>query len=354
MNKTAPFFFLLLLTGCGTQQPQIPQTGLEARNGMVVSARREASDIGTQILQQGGNAFDAMVATELALAVAYPYAGNLGGGGFMVYRKADGQIGSLDYREKAPEAASANMFLDQNGKPIPEKSTASPLAVGVPGTVAGIFAVHDKFGSLPMAEILKPVIALAEKGVIVTGRDEVNMNIYRPAIVRLSGDSTLYARPYKQGERIVYKALAQTLRRIAQNGRDEFYKGETGQKLVDFLQSRGGIITMKDLADYQAKWREPVTFKYKELRVISMAPPSSGGICLGQIMKMVEPFSSSDTTPPTTSSCSLKPNDARMLTGIAISATRISSRSPLPDCSTGNTCAPGCSISVLAKRRRAM
>jgi len=290
MKKSAPILFLLLLAGCRTQQPQIPETGLEASNGMVVSARQEASDIGIQILKQGGNAFDAMVATELALAVAYPYAGNLGGGGFMVYRKADGQIGSLDYREKAPGAASPDMFLDKNGKPIPGKSTASPLAVGVPGTVAGIFAVHDKFGSLPMSEILKPVIALAEKGVVVTDRDETNMNIYRPAITRQSGDSTLYAHPFKKGGRIVYKALAQTLRRISQNGRDEFYKGETGRKLVDFLRLKGGIITMKDLADYQAKWRDPVTFKYKELRVISMAPPSSGGICLGQIMKMVEPF----------------------------------------------------------------
>ena len=144
------------------------QTGLVADKAMVVSAREEASKIGVAIMKKGGNAFDAMVATELALAVAYPYAGNIGGGGFMVYRKANGETGTLDYREKAPLNASKNMFLDKNGNLIKGKSTASPLAIGVPGTIAGVFAVHEKLGSLPMAEIMKPVIELAEKGVIVT------------------------------------------------------------------------------------------------------------------------------------------------------------------------------------------
>jgi gamma-glutamyltranspeptidase/glutathione hydrolase len=150
----------------------IAQTGLIAQKGMVVSAREEASKIGVEIMKKGGNAFDAMVATELALAVAYPYAGNIGGGGFMVFRKANGEVGSLDYREKAPLAATKDMFLDKNKNVIKGKSTETPLAIGVPGTIAGVFAVHKKYGSLPMSEIMKPVIALAEKGVVVTHKQE--------------------------------------------------------------------------------------------------------------------------------------------------------------------------------------
>ena len=141
----------------------IAQKGLIVDKAMIVSAREEASKIGVAILKKGGNAFDAMVATELALAVAYPYAGNIGGGGFMVFRKANGETGTLDYREKAPLSATKNMFLDKAGNILPDKSTDSPLAIGVPGTIAGVFAVHEKLGSLPISEIMKPVIELAEK-----------------------------------------------------------------------------------------------------------------------------------------------------------------------------------------------
>src|SRR6187431_2782197 len=167
MKKTAFLILFISLNSFGQKETK-HTTGLIAEKAMVVSAREEASKIGAEIMQKGGNAFDAMVATELALAVAYPYAGNLGGGGFMVFRKANGEVGSLDYREKAPLAATKNMFLDKNGKVIKGKSTESPLAIGVPGTIAGVFAVHKKYGSLPISEILKPVIALAEKGVVVT------------------------------------------------------------------------------------------------------------------------------------------------------------------------------------------
>ncbi|PZX92082.1 gamma-glutamyltransferase [Flavobacterium aquariorum] len=264
--------------------------GLIVDKAMVVSAREEASKIGAEIMQKGGNAFDAMVATELALAVAYPYAGNLGGGGFMVFRKANGEIGSLDYREKAPLAASKNMFLDKNGKVIKGKSTESPLAIGVPGTIAGVFAVHKKFGSMPMSKILKPVIALAEKGVIVTQRQEKRLNDYRFAIIKANGENTKFATIYKQNDTIKYPVLAATLKRIAKNGRNEFYKGQTAKTLVKYLQGKGGIITMEDLAKYEAKWRTPLSFKYKNLKVISMSPPSSGGICLAQILKMIEPY----------------------------------------------------------------
>ena len=264
--------------------------GLVANKAMVVSAREEASKIGVEIMEKGGNAFDAMVATELALAVAYPYAGNLGGGGFMVFRKANGEVGSLDYREKAPLAATKNMFLDKDGNVIKGKSTESPLAIGIPGTIAGVFAVHDKYGSMPMSEILKPVIALAERGVIVTYRQEKRLNDYRAAIIKINGENTKFATVYKQNDTIKYPALASTLRRIAQNGRNEFYKGQTAKTLVKYLKQKGGIVTMKDLAKYEAKWRTPLSFTYKDLKVISMAPPSSGGICLAQILKMIEPY----------------------------------------------------------------
>lgn len=266
------------------------QTGLIANKAMVVSAREEASKIGTAILQKGGNAFDAMVATELALAVAYPYAGNIGGGGFMVYRKANGETGALDYREKAPLAATKNMFLDKDGKIIKGKSTESPLAIGVPGTIAGVFAVHEKLGSLPMSEIMKPVIELAEKGVIVTKKQEKSLNTYRESIIKANGNTTKFATVFKENDTIKYPALAETLKRIAKNGKNEFYRGQTAGKLIRYFKKIGAIITKKDLAQYEAKWRNTLEFGYKDLKIISMAPPSSGGICLAQIMTMISSF----------------------------------------------------------------
>ena len=287
--KISQFLFLSIFCSFLSENV-LAQTGLIANKAMVVSAREEASKIGVEIMQKGGNAFDAMVATELALAVAYPYAGNLGGGGFMVYRKANGEIGSLDYREKAPLAAHKTMFLDKEGNVIKGKSTESPLAIGVPGTIAGVFAVHKKLGSLPMSEILKPVIALAEKGVIVTRKQERRLNDYREEIIKVNGNQTLFAKPFKEKDTIKYPALAATLKRIAKNGRDEFYKGQTAKTLVQYLQQKGGIITMKDLKQYEAKWRTPLSFQYKDLKIISMPPPSSGGICLAEIFKMIAPF----------------------------------------------------------------
>lgn len=266
------------------------QKGLVASQAMVVSARSEASQIGAEIIKKGGNAFDAMAATELALAVAYPYAGNIGGGGFMVYRKANGETGSLDYREKAPLAASKNMYLDKDGNVIPNLSVNGALAIGVPGTIAGIFAVHEKFGKLPMAEILNPVIALAKRGVVVTQKQQKQMDTWRSDIIKISGSQTLLSKSFITGDTVKYPALAETLTRILKNGKAEFYKGETAQKMVAFLQKNGGIITMQDLATYEVKWRKPITFQYKDLQIISMAPPSSGGITLEQILKMIEPY----------------------------------------------------------------
>ncbi len=273
-------------------EPKVDESkrGLIVENAMVVSARAEASEIGAAILQQGGNAFDAMFATELALAVAYPFAGNLGGGGFMVYRDKDGNIGGLDYREKAPLAASRDMYLDENGDVIPGLSTLGAMAVGIPGTVAGVFEAHEKFGSLPVETLLEPVIALAKKGVVVTEKQEDRIKNYQEYFIQANKDSILFNKKWQANDTIKYPVLASTLERIQKNGKDEFYRGETARTLVDFMQENGGIMTMEDLARYEAKWRDPITFEYDDLRIISMSPPSSGGICLAQIMEMVEPY----------------------------------------------------------------
>ncbi|WP_047789676.1 gamma-glutamyltransferase [Tenacibaculum mesophilum] len=286
--KKAFLFFLTLIVLYSCKKEKV--LGTITEKAMVVSARKEASQIGSDILQKGGNAFDAMVATELALAVTYPYAGNLGGGGFMVYRKNTGEIGALDYREKAPLAAHKDMYLDSIGDVIKNKSTLGAMAAGIPGTVAGVFATHEKFGSLPIQEILKPIIALAKKGVVVTQKQEDRIKKYQHYFLEVNKDSILFDKPWKKGDTIKYTALAATLERIAKNGRDEFYKGETAKRLVDFMQNNGGIMTEEDLAKYEAKWRTPITFTYDDLRIISMSPPASGGICLAQIMNGIEPF----------------------------------------------------------------
>ncbi|MBJ6369446.1 gamma-glutamyltransferase [Snuella sedimenti] len=269
---------------------KITKRGLITKHAMVVSAREEASKIGSDILKKGGNAFDAMVATELALAVAYPYAGNIGGGGFMVYRKHDGKTGCLDYREKAPLQATKSMYLDKDHNIIPEKSTLGAMAIGIPGTIAGIFAVHEKFGTLPIQEIFQPVIDLANNGVVVTEKQAKQIYSKQADFLKVNKDTILFSNEWKINDTIIQTNLGRTLTRIMQNGRDEFYKGETAKTLSRFIQDNGGIITEEDLAKYEAKWRNPIIFEYDDLKIISMSPPSSGGICLAQIMKMIEPF----------------------------------------------------------------
>src|SRR5690606_12861885 len=261
-----------------------------ADSAMVVSARAEASEIGIKSRKMGGNAFDAMIATHMALALTYPNAGNLAGGGFMVYRTQHGEIGSLDYREKAPKAASKDMFLDAAGNIVENKSSVGALSVGVPGTIAGIFAVHEKFGSLPMEVILSPVIELAQKGYTITENEAEELKKHAPLFEETNGGKILYSTPLKAADTLKNHALANTLQRISKNGRAEFYSGETGQKLISFLKQKGGILTLDDLGAYEAQWREPLVFNYKDLKIISMGPPSSGGICLAQILKMVEPY----------------------------------------------------------------
>ena len=264
--------------------------GLVTDKAMVVSARKEASKIGTEIMKLGGNAFDAMMATEMALAVTYPYAGNLGGGGFLVYRMADGEVGALDYREKAPLAAIKGMYLDEDGNIIKGKSTLGSLAIGVPGTIAGVFKAQERFGHLDIVTILKPVIELAENGFTITQKQELRFKGYDSLFKVINGKEILFNKNQSAGKKLKNLALTETLKRISKNGRDEFYKGETAQKLIAHLKEKGSIITMEDLARYEAKWRKPIQFQYDDLTITSMSPPSSGGICLNQIMSMVEDF----------------------------------------------------------------
>jgi len=271
----------LLILGCSNPKPI---------KGAVVSAREEASAIGVAIMKQGGTAFDAMIATDLALTVCYPNAGNISGGGFAVYRTNEGEIGSLDFREKAPLGASSDMYLDAEGNVIPNKSTLGGLAVGVPGTVAGLVALHEKFGTLPWETLVQPAIDLARKGYVVTPKQEQSFKSKKDDFIAVNGPETLYAQDFEAGDRVQNLALAETLERIAKFGKAGFYQGPVADDLVARVQETGGIITHEDLLTYEPVWRDPIQFKYKDLMLYAMGPPSSGGICLGQIMKMIEPY----------------------------------------------------------------
>jgi gamma-glutamyltranspeptidase/glutathione hydrolase len=246
-------FLCIGLSLIACKKEPFSKRGTITKKAMVVSAREEASKIGSAILKQGGNAFDAMFATEMALAITCPYAGNLGGGGFMVYRLNTGEIGALDYREKAPLAASKNMYLDTLGNVIPNKSTVGACAVGVPGTIAGIFAAHEKFGTLSIEILLKPVIALAENGFTITEKQQNRFIKYDSIITAVNGKQTPINKTVTANSTFKNLALANTLKRISQFGRDEFYTGQTATQLVAFLNQHGGIMTSEDLVQYQAQ-----------------------------------------------------------------------------------------------------
>ena len=256
----------------------------------VVSARKDASDIGVEIMKKGGNAFDAMIGVQLALSVSHPTAGNIAGGGFMVYKLKDGTDGTLDFRETAPVDSSEKMYQDENGNVIPGLSSIGGLAVGVPGTVSAIFEIHKKFGSLPIEELFQPSIELAEKGYLVTKYLEDELNEKRDDFIKLNGKNSLYSKEYKSGDTIFNKMYANTLREIMNKGTDGFYKGKVAEDMIETISQSGGIMTMEDLSEYQSVWRDPVRFKYKGYDIISMSFPSSGGVILGQMMKAIENF----------------------------------------------------------------
>lgn len=257
--------------------------------GAVVSAHPLASKAGLQVLKQGGNAFDAAIATQLALAVVYPNAGNLGGGGFLVAYTKNQQAISIDYREKAPGAAHRDMYLDDNGTPQTNLSQYGQLASGVPGTVAGIFATLP-YANLSMDKLIEPAIQLAAYGFVLTEREANNLNALQPDLKKYNSILPVFVRqkPWQAGDTLIQKDLAETLSRIKKYGKSGFYEGVTADLIVAEMQRGNGIISKQDLKDYTAVQREPHRFIYRGHEVISMPMPSSGGVLLHQMLKMVE------------------------------------------------------------------
>lgn len=288
-----PLFFLLIACSAGTANRSFVEgKGITADNGMVVSAHPEASRIGNSILMKGGNAMDAAIATEFALAVCYPEAGNIGGGGFMVIRSSDGKADVIDYREKAPGESSRDMFLDDKGNVVEGKSTSTHLASGVPGTVDGMFNVQLKYGSLSIKDLIQPAIDMASDGFPITARQADALNSNRSAFIERNSVSTVFVKdlPWKEGDTIVQKDLARTLERIRDYGREGFYAGETANMIVNEMKKGNGIISMNDLTEYRSVSRPPLISEYKGYRIITLPPPSSGGIILLQLLGMVEPY----------------------------------------------------------------
>ena len=256
----------------------------------VVSARKEATQIGLEIMKNGGNAYDAMIATHLALAVVHPTAGNIGGGGFFVYHHKDGSSGSLDFREMAPGNAFKDMYLDENGDVIPDMSTLGGAAVGVPGSISAIYEIHAKFGSLPIEDLFKPAIELANNGFIVTQKQSNSLTSKLEDFIKVNGEESLYSKKYFEGDTIKNIKFAETLSKISKLGPEVFYGGEIGEMIVNSVKNTGGIMTLNDLENYKSVWRDPIKFKYKDLEIISMPLPSSGGILLGQMLKVIEDY----------------------------------------------------------------
>lgn len=259
-------------------------------NACVVSAKKDVSDLAIEVLKQGGNAFDAMVITEMGLAVSYPFAGSLGGGGFMVYRLHTGETGSLDFREKAPAKAHQTMFLDAQGNVIPDKSTQTALASGVPGNVAGIFEAHQRFGKLPIQYLLLKVASFAEKGYVITEKQAERLNHQQENFLKINKKPIFYTGNFKAGDTLKNTTLANTLKILANKGSKAFYEGELAEKLVNFIQKNNGIISLSDLKNYKPVWRKTIQFSYKNYTIHSMAPPSSGGLALAQLLKTTEKY----------------------------------------------------------------
>lgn len=265
------------------------QKNISCSKGAVVSAHPLASMVGVSILKQGGNAFDAAIATQLALAVVYPGAGNIGGGGFMLAHLKNGQNISLDYREKAPTRASRDMYLDKDGNPQMKLSQRGHLASGVPGTVAGLFA-GMKYARLSFKKLIQPAIDLAEKGFAITASQASSFNHNKKEFLEQNTSPVAFVKEedWKAGDILVQKELANTLKRIRDNGQKGFYEGETARFIVAEMQKGNGIISLDDLKSYEAKERTVLDFNYKSYEIISMPLPSSGGIILEQMMKMIK------------------------------------------------------------------
>ena len=288
------FVLALAPVACRAQMSPAPEP-TRALNGMVVSAEVNASAAGVEVMRAGGNAVDAAVATGFALAVTFPVAGNVGGGGFMVIRFPDGTATTIDYRETGPAAATRDMYLDSLGAYVPQRSQRGHLASGVPGAVAGMLYAHETYGKLPLAQVMEPAVRLAAEGFPLSRRHANRFNGYREAFLSFPGTARHFTKSgpdslYAEGEVFRQPELAEVLRRIQRQGRDGFYTGETADLLVAEMERGGGIITHADLAGYQPAERAPVEGTYRGHRVISMPPPSSGGIALIQMLNAVEPY----------------------------------------------------------------
>lgn len=260
--------------------------------GMAVSTSDLADEVGMKILEHGGNAVDAAVAMGYALAVTNPKAGNIGGGGFAIIHMADGTDAALDFREKAPLAATRDMYLDGNGDVITDLSYVGYKAVGVPGTVAGMSAMLDKYGTMPLNKLIMPAVELAEKGFIINHHEEITMLEANPVFNQFASSRKYFLKPngsrYVEGDLFVQKDLGKTLRTIAKEGPDTFYKGKIADLIAKDMAKNGGLITKEDLAQYNAVWREPVKGTYRGYDIVSMCPPSSGGIHVIQILNVME------------------------------------------------------------------
>jgi gamma-glutamyltranspeptidase / glutathione hydrolase len=288
---------LLVVTSCKVTQPSITvnpyqYTGnkkILCHKGAVVSAHPLASKIGLEMMKQGGNAFDATIATQLALAVVYPGAGNIGGGGFMVARLANAEMLALDYREAAPAAAHRDMYLDEKGNVISNKSVNGHLSSGVPGTVAGIFETL-KYAKLSFKKLIQPAIDLAENGFVITEREAASLNNIQDELNEYNTTPSAFQKidKWEAGDTLIQKDLAKTLTRIRDKGAKGFYEGVTAKLIVQEMKRGGGIVSVDDLKNYKAKWRTPHSFNYKDFTIVGMPMPSSGGTLLHQMLKMVE------------------------------------------------------------------
>ena len=292
--KYLNLIFIFVLFACkSTNNTSVVATkyGTIADSAMVVSSSVEATNIGLAVLRRGGNAFDAAVAMQFALSVSYPRAGNIGGGGFMVYRLAKGEVGSLDFRETAPLAATKDMFLDSARNVIPNLSRRGHLSVGVPGTVAGMEAIHRKFGTQKWFDLVYPSVRLA-LGFTIKAREADRLNKYRTDFLEVDSLNNPYLqqKPWQAGDTLKNAAYSNTLLRIAEQGASEFYSGETARLILAEMRRHGGVITATDLAQYTAVWRKPMVGTYRGFGVISMPPPSGGGIALLQLLKGTEPY----------------------------------------------------------------
>jgi gamma-glutamyltranspeptidase / glutathione hydrolase len=277
------------MAACQLRQSRERITGTIADSAMVVCAHPLAAQVGADVLKRGGNAVDAAIATQFALAVVYPSAGNIGGGGFMVYRSKDGEIASLDYREKAPALASPNMYLDSTGQVIPRLSEKGHLSCGVPGSVAGMFEAHAKYGSLPWKDLVQPSVDLALRGFTLTRRQARSINWIQDTVKKYNSiQPDFFIKEWKENDTIVWTDLGHTLELIRDQGMAGFYEGQTAANIVAEMKRGNGMITAEDLKAYKAAWRTPVVGTYKDYRIISMGPPSSGGVALMQLLKSVE------------------------------------------------------------------